>query len=270
MSLKKLSLLMIGFIILTLLSSCASQSATNLATEKIKSKGKLVLGTSADYPPFEFHITKDGKDEIVGIDISIGKEIAKDLGVELEIKDMDFDGLLAALATDNIDVVLASMSATDERKKSVDFSNVYFKAKQKMLVREEDYDKYKTKEDLNGVKIGAQKGSIQEEIATTQLKDSELRTLGKVTDLVLDLKSKNIEAIVLDDAVASAYAKNATGVKVGQVEFEAPTTDGTAVAIKKGNSDLVEKINATIDRLTKEGLIEKFIVENNELADTQQ
>ena len=112
-------------LIVVALAACApSGDTTNTITgEKIKqiqAAGKIVLGTSADYPPYEFHETINGVDTIVGFDIEIAKVIAKELGVELEIKDMSFDGLLAALQSGTVDMVIAGMSATPERQKSVD------------------------------------------------------------------------------------------------------------------------------------------------------
>ena len=103
-----------------------STNSNTSALEAIKSKGKLVVGTSADYPPYEFHKEIDGKDQIVGFDIEIAKQFAKDLGVELEIKDMAFDGLLVALQADKVDMVFAGMTPTDERKQNADFSDIYY------------------------------------------------------------------------------------------------------------------------------------------------
>ena len=95
--------------------SSATDSAATTTTDKlqeIKDSGKLVMGTSADYPPYEWHLIKDGKDEIIGFDIDIAQAIADELGVELEIKDMDFDGLIPALTTGKIDIIIAGMNAT--------------------------------------------------------------------------------------------------------------------------------------------------------------
>ena len=108
--------------------SSATDSAASTATtdklQEIKDKGKLVMGTSADYPPYEWHLIKDGKDEIIGFDIDIAQAIADELGVELEVKDMAFDGLIPALSTGKIDMIIAGMNATEERKQSVDFTDV--------------------------------------------------------------------------------------------------------------------------------------------------
>ncbi|MCS4517195.1 transporter substrate-binding domain-containing protein [Clostridium botulinum] len=132
----------------------------------------------------------NGKDEIVGFDITIAKEIAKDLGVKLEIKDMKFDGLLAALQSGNVDIVIAGMNPTEDRKKSVDFSKIYYQAIQSVVVRAEDKDKFKSLEEFKGKKIGVQKGTTQEEVAKKEMTNSEIKSLGKVTDLVLELQNK--------------------------------------------------------------------------------
>ena len=134
---KKIISIIITILIAFSLSGCSQGKASAEVSkmDKIKEKGKIVIGTSADYPPYEFHKSIDGKDTIVGFDIEIAKEIAKDLGVELEIKDMKFDGLLAALQTGNIDFVAAGMNPTEDRKKNVDFSKIYYTAVQCVVIR---------------------------------------------------------------------------------------------------------------------------------------
>lgn len=238
--------------------------ATSL--DKIKEANKIVLGTSADYPPYEFHKQIDGKDEIVGFDIEVAKEIAKDIGVELEIKDMDFDGLLAALDTGNVDFVVAGMSATEERKQSVDFSKEYYMEDSGLLVLTDNKDKYQSIADLEGLNIGAQKGTVQEEVAEEQIEGARIKSLAKVTDLVLELKNNKIDGLVLAIPVAEAYVSRhpdlilAPHIDLGQ-------GDGIAVAIKKGNQELVDIINATIDRLMSDDTLDKFIQDATALSE---
>lgn len=264
---KKVISIMLVVVMILALAACSAQTSieTKPASEQkaagkvdeIKAKGKIVLGTSADYPPYEFHKEINGKDTIVGFDMDIAKAIAKDLGVELEIKDMKFDGLLAALVADDIDFIVAGMVPKEERKKSVDFSIPYYQAEQKMLVKATIADKIKTIDDLNGLKIGAQKSTVQEDIATKQIKASEVKALSKITDLVLELKNDKIDGIVLVAPVATAYAKQNQDLVVPDVSFG--KEDGVAVAVNKGNTDLVDAINATLDKLMKDGSIDKFI-----------
>ena len=250
----------------------ATSNETKSAIEKIKESKKIVLGTCADYPPYEFHKQINGKDTIVGFDIDIAKEVAKDLGVELEIKDMDFNGLLAALDTENIDFVVAGMVPTEKRKKSVNFSKVYYNPEQGLLVRAEDKEKYKSIEDLKGMKVGAQKGTMQEDIVLKVFEDPQLKALGKITDLVLELKNKKIDGVVLATPAAIAYDKSNPDLSLSpyinfRKEDGAPVEDGVAIAIKKGEKELVDAVNKTIDRLIEEKLLEKFIQDATVLSE---
>lgn len=231
--------------------------------KRIEKSGKLVIGTSADYAPYEYHAMIDGKDTIIGIDISIVEEIAKDLGVQLEIVDMGFDGLLSALNTDKVDIVIAGMNPDEDRKKAVDFSKIYYEAKQGVLVRAEDKDKIKSLADLSGKKVGAQLGTTQESIAKEQMKDSTLVSLGKIPDLVMELKNKKIDALVVEFPVANGYVKNNNDLALSDITVE-EESGGSAVAVKKGNSDLVKLIDKSLDRLMSDGSIDKFVQEAND------
>jgi len=248
-------------------SSSAEDASSNKLTE-IQDSGKLVLGTSADYPPYEFYAEIDGELQIVGFDIEIAKEIAKDMGVELEIVDMQFDGLLAALVADNIDIIVAGMAATEERKESVDFSTSYYEAEQTMLVREEDYGKFASISDLEDHRIGVQMATVQEGIAHEQVSNAkEIKSLGKISDLVLELNYGNIDAIILVDTVAMAYAQNNENLALSQVSFG--KEDGVAAAIAKGNEEFLASVNETLERLISEGSIDQFIEDAVILADQQ-
>jgi len=242
-----------------------SQSA---ALDKIKKSGKLVLGTSADYPPYEFHKSVNGKDEIVGFDIEIAKQIAKDLGVTLEVKDIKFDGLLAALDQGNIDMVLAGMSPTEERKKAVDFSKVYYQSKQTLVIRAADKDKIKSADNMNGKKIGVQKGAIQEDIAAKQFSTATPVALGKISDLILALKSNRVDAAIIELPVATQNVNANKDLMITDVNI--PMEDeGVAAAFKKGSNDLVDAANKSLDKLIADKAIDKLVTDANKLADEQ-
>lgn len=233
--------------------------------EKIKERGKIVLGTSADYPPYEFHKLINGKDEIVGFDIEIARKIADDIGVELEIVDMKFDGLLAALVTNDVDFIVAGMAPTPERAESVDFSISYYAGKQKLIVRKDDAAKLKEPKDFKGLKIGVQKSTTQEDIAVEKFTDAEIVGLSKITDLVLELNNNKIHGIILSEPVAQAYVAQNKNLYMAEVTLgEEPNV---AVALNKGNKDLQDSINETLDKLVKEGSIDKLIQEATILAE---
>ena len=282
---RKLKVLLAVLLIMLLaLTACAQPAPAEPADEtpgetpeaaadgkigEIQSAGSLVLGTSADYPPYEFIAEIDGNLEVVGFDIDIAREIANDLGVELEIRDMDFDGLLAALVAGNIDLIVAGMVPTEERKESVDFSIPYYSAEQRFLVRADDADELNTVESLTGKRIGAQLSTVQETIATEQISDpAELRFISRINDLVLDLKSGRIDGIVLVGPVATSYANNDDQLALSEISFG--QEDGVAIAIAQGNEDLVDAVNATLERLMADDMINQFIAEATALADEQQ
>ena len=247
------------------LVSCGDKETVDKLTE-IKNKGELVVGLSADYAPYEFHIMENGEDKIVGFDVNIAEEIAKDLGVKLVIKDMEFDSLVAALPADKVDLVISGMSPDEKRRKAVDFSDIYYTSSHGILVRSEDADKYKTFEDLKGQKIGAQMGSIQVDIATENIENADMQLLSNINDLVVSLKSGKIEALVVELPVAQMISQNNEGLAVSEQNYK-DDEGGTAIAIKKNSPELVEQVNATIKRLKEENLIDQFIIDANKLAE---
>lgn len=276
--LKKILVVILAISLLGVFVACGRENANTQAAGKgsetesadskldeIQSKGKITLGTSADYPPYEFHKIIDGKDEIVGFDIEIAKLIAEELDVELEIIDMKFEGLLAALVTDDIDMVIAGMVADEERSKTVDFSIPYYQAEQRMLVRMEDKDNYKGPEELVGKKVGAQKSTVQEEIAAEKFSDSEYIGLSKITDLVLELQNKKMDAVLLAEPVAKAYADQNDSVFMADINLG--QEDGTSVALNRGNEDLLAIIDKVMQENMDNGNIDKLITEATLLAE---
>lgn len=231
----------------------------------IKKAGTIVLGTSAEYAPYEFHKNIDGKDTIVGFDIEIAKEIAKNLGVDLEIKDMDFGNLLTELKLGKVDFVIAGMTPDEERSKAVDFSEIYYEAKQAVFVRAEDKDKFKTMADLEGKSIGVQMGSTQEKIAQG-IKGAKLKSLGKTTELVLELKSKKVDALIVELPVAQGYVKTNPDLVLTDIspEYE---SGGSAVAVNKGETELLAEIQKTLDQLNADKKIDQWVSEMTQIAE---
>ena len=186
----------------------------------IQEKGKVVVGMSADYAPYEFHyIDENGKDVIGGFDVDIANEIADALGVDLVIQEMDFDALVAALPAGKVDLVISGMNPTEERAKVVDFSEIYYNSKHGILVRSEDADKFKTFKDLEGVKVGVQLGSTQEQIAKAEIPNVDLQQLANVNNLILELKAGKVDAIVMEKPVAEMAVKSNPELAVGEPTY---------------------------------------------------
>lgn len=251
----KVMLLIIIAVVGLVLSGCNQKDVNEL--EVIKKRGKLIVGTSPDYPPYEFIDVETG--EVIGFDLEIAKEIAKDLGVELVIKEMSFNGLLAALTTGNVDIVLAGMTPTPERMESVDFSDIYYTAVQAVIVHADNKDTISSLDDLVGKQVGVQKGTIQAEIAA-EIEGAKVKELGKITDLVMELKFKNIDALIVELPVAESYVKNNSDLYLTSITFE-EVDGGSAVAVKKNSPELLTEINKTLKRLMDENLIDKFVTE---------
>ncbi|MBT2287894.1 transporter substrate-binding domain-containing protein [Paenibacillus albidus] len=239
-------------------------AATGEATASPTAK-TLTLGTSADFPPYEFHKVVDGKDTIVGFDIDIAKDIAADMGAELVVKDLPFDSLLNELSSGRIDMVISGLSPTEERKKAVDLSDIYYKAEQAVVVREADKDKFSNIDALKGAKIGIQTGSIQEDIAKG-IEGAQLTSLGKISEIVLQLQSNRVDASIMEGPVAKSFVKNVPGLVITDAVLEAED-DGYVVGIKKGNTELLDQVNKTLKRLQSEGKIDEYVAAASKLAD---
>lgn len=243
----------------------ANGESTDLL-EKIQEKGKVVVGMSADYAPYEFHyIDENGEDVIGGFDVDIANDIADSLGVELVIQEMDFDALVAALPAGKVDLVISGMNPTEERAKVVDFSEIYYNSQHGILVRSEDVDKYQTFADLEGVKVGAQLGSTQEQIARDEIPNVDLQLLNNVNNLILELKAGKVDAVIMEKPVAEMATKSNPELAVGNPVYE-DKTGGNAVGMAKNNPELLAKINEVIKELNESGKMDEYIVKANELA----
>ena len=145
---KWLALLSLAFLVVIGLAGCGKKSDDSL--QQIKDKGVLTMGTSADYAPFEFTIMKNGKKEYVGYDIMVAQKIADSLGVKLKVQNMEFSSIISELQDHKVDIALAGMNVTPQRKKVVDFSKPYYTEQESLLVKKADADKYNTIADTKG------------------------------------------------------------------------------------------------------------------------
>ena len=271
--LKKMLLLALSAaMLLTVLTGCGSsetaapqdeqateaqaeeQSAAEASTllEQIKAKGKLVVGTEAQYAPYEF---KDLDANFVGCDMWLAQQIADSLGVELEIVDMSFAGIIPAVQSGQVDLGIAAFTNTPERAEEIDFSDLYETSAQLLIVKTGNADTYSTKEALAGQKVGAQKGTIQSQLIQSALPDSELFELEKYPALALEVQNGNIAGLVVDQAVGESLVANSNGeLEVSNFEFSAEEASfGKSVVIAKGNEDLVAAVNEVVNKVTSDG-----------------
>ena len=263
--------LLIVLLVLSLLTTIETVSAEDGSSlERVQDAGVLRVGTSADFPPFEFYATIDGKREIVGMDIFIAEKIAEDLGVELEVQDLGFDSLLPALETNNVDMVVAGMTPTPERRKSVDFSDIYYSTFQNVMIRAEDKEVFTSLETLSGQRIGVQASSLQEELVK-QIEDPDVMTLTDLNDLLLALKTNRIDAVIMQGPNAEAHASQDEDLYTFEGGFELDEEDrGSAIAFAPGQDSLIQAINESLQEIDEQGLIEDYLAQAGEYMLTEE
>ena len=220
-----------------------------------KDDNKLIMVTEAGFAPYEYH---DGSG-IVGVDVDIAREIAAAMGKELEIKDVAFDSLINELNSGKADFAAAGMSITEERKKEVDFSIEYVSSKQVVVVRK-DYNKIKSVNDLNNKTISVQLGSVADTYVTKNFKNSKIVRQKKFLSAAEDVKAKKSECIIMDVLPAKELVKNNSELTILKIEL---FTDKYAIAVKKGNTELLNKINEVLEKLIEEGKIEEFVINHS-------
>ncbi len=219
---------------------------------------KLYVGTNAEFKPYEY---LEG-DKIVGFDIELMEAMAVEMGYTVKWNNMTFDGLLPALQMGKVDAVIAGMSPTAERKKAVDFSKPYlnFQTGHSVIVRNDEKE-IVNNEDLKGKVVGVQLGTKQEDLAKGF--GAEIVRYDSFTGSLLALKQSKVQAVVLDEQSAGKYLKTMDGVKITDTIYD--SDPGESIAVKKGNTELVEKLNAAFDKVVESGkyyeILQKYFPE---------
>ncbi|MDO4345395.1 MAG: basic amino acid ABC transporter substrate-binding protein, partial [Eubacteriales bacterium] len=211
--------------------------------------GTLVMATNAEFPPYEYH---EG-DEIVGIDAEVAALIAEELGMTLEIEDMAFDSVLAAVQTGKADIGMAGLTVTEDRKESVNFSDTYAHATQ-MIIVTEDSD-ITTPDDLEGKTIGVQLGTTGD-IYVEDVEGASIDRYSKGFEAVQALIQGKVDAVVIDGEPAKVFVEENEGIKLVDEAF---TEEEYAIAVAKDNEELLEKINAAMATLKENGKFQEVV-----------
>ena len=246
-------------------SSAPPAQKESALMQKIKKNGKIVVGTASGYPPYEFVDTSQGDKKVIGIDMELARKVADKLGVKLEVQDMNFQALLSSLTGGKVDVAIAGINPTDERRKSMDFSDNYLPTEQKVIIRKADADKYKKVEDLYGKTIGVQKSTTQEALAKEKIKDARIVGLAHVPEVVLELKQGKVDGLVVEGIVGEQYVIFNDDLMFSDIKFP-NAVKNSAAAIQKGNEDVVAIINAVIKENTNNGNFKKWTEEYSKKA----
>lgn len=215
----------------------------------------LVMGTNAEFPPYEFY---DG-DAIVGIDAEIAQAICDKLGYTLEIQDMAFDSIIAAVQSGKIDFGMAGMTVTEERLTQVSFSTSYATGVQVVIVKEDSA--ITTVDDLfkGGYVIGVQMNTTGDLYSTWDLEDEGLATIeryNKGADAVAALMSGKVDCVIIDNEPAKAFAAANEGLKILDTQY---AIEDYAIAINKDNAALLDEINSALEALIADGTVKTIV-----------
>jgi arginine/lysine/histidine transporter system substrate-binding protein len=258
---KALSILTLVFTlgVTFFLVSCSSSNVFTYIIDESYTE-YVTMGTSADYPPYEWPMNVDGKQTLVGIDIEIAKHIAAALGKNLKVVNKSFDYLLEDLQAGKVDFVIAGMTPTAEREEVVDFSIVYYEAVQVVLIQAEDAATFTTIESLNQatLRVGAQMGSIQADLLADNFPNAQASILTLIPDLVLRLSQGQLDAVIVESPVAEGYLQNMSGLAISSISIGEPD-GGSAVAVQTGNAALLATINAVLADLIESGELAEIV-----------
>jgi arginine/lysine/histidine transporter system substrate-binding protein len=244
------------FLLMTCLAALltiVTVSACNAGNDASSGTPTLTMVTSADYPPYEYIDTSSGSQEIIGFDVDIAKYITEKLGYDLKINNIDFNGLIPALQAKRADFVMAGMTPTPERKQNVDFSSIYYEAKNTIVAKKGS--NLTNPAQLSGKTVGVQLGSIQE-AAAKKFQGVDVKALNRISEMVQELKAGRVTALIMEDTVAQGFIEANPDLEFNTI----PNTEeaGSAIAFPKG-SELVDKFNPVLEEMKTNGKMEELI-----------
>ena len=228
--------------------------------KKVKFQDKLIVGTNAEFPPFEYMNDKKQPD---GFDIAMIKEIGKRMDKKVEVQNMEFKSLIGAMESESVNTVIAGMTKTAEREESVDFSDSYYTSNQAIILKKDS--KIKKLSQLSGKKIGVQEGTTGDIISSGEkfgeknkviVKKATVKRYKKGVDAVMDLKNGAIDAVVIDEKPAQEFVKN--NAKKLKLVVDSAGAEYYCIAITKGNTAYKEEINKQIKAIKKDGTYDKL------------
>ena len=272
---KKFVCLLLAVLTVFALCACGGGSSDKSALQEIKDSGVLTVALSPDFSPMEFvDSSKSGQEQYVGFDVMLAQFIAEELGVKLEIQAMSFDACQTAVSTASVPMSISGFSWTEERAENFELSDYYYagenETEQVLLIRKADADKYKSAEDFDGVDVGAQNASLQMMMVTEQLPNAKPYTIGDIGVGVLELQSGNIEALAVAAGNAEMIIESNPDLVVCEWEFDVKAEyEANVVLITKGETELLEAVNAALQKAYDAGYYGEWYEEAVELAKSE-
>jgi len=268
---KKIMSIALVLLMVASLCACGKKEPAN-ALEQILSDGVLTVALSPDFSPMEFvDSSKSGDDQYVGFDVSLAKFIASELGVTLKIEPMGFDACQTAVYTGNVPMSISGYSWTETRAESYELSDYYYagdnETEQVILIRAEDAEKYKSFSDLAGLDVGAQNASLQMDLVTAQLPDSNAVAIGTIDVGILELKSGNIEAMAVAKGNGDMIMLNNPELVIMEEQFVVDASaEANVIMIGKGEVELLAKVNEILAKAYGAGYYAEWYAEAEELG----
>lgn len=260
-------LIAVFIVAISLLSNSTVGANTDNSLQRVLDRGTLVVGTAADNPPKEYIRMNNGKEEIVGFDIDIAKEIAKELGVKLEITNMKFDGLIPSVQSGEFDMALAGFNPTTERKKVVGFSNSYHNLPFVILTTKDKQNRFTSVESLTGKEVAAQKGSTQERILKEYLGNARAISLGKLPEVIAEINAGTVDAGLVSYLAARNYLDIYPNLVIADIKIDVPEEKtAQAIVFPKDSQALIDTVDRIIADMEKRGLIEELLDKNIKAA----
>ena len=242
----------------------AGENTFNVTTVK---EGYLTVVTSPDYAPYEFYaLDENGKPELAGFDMYLAQYIADYMGLTLEVVTVDFNGIIGEMAVGNADLAIAGLSPEPERLEKMDFSDIYYGGKQAFITTADKAAQFPDLAAANqsGISIGAQNGTIQQELAAQYSADAELISLTKATEIIAELNSGMLDGAYVEWDVAESYKKQYPNLHiVCEVPYD---NDGNVIGVAKGNTDLQKYVNEAIKKCVESGTFAQYLEKANALA----
>lgn len=280
---KKMIALLLALVLALSLAACGNNPANTdepqttpaNALEKIKADGVLSVALSPDFSPMEFvDSSKTGQEQYVGFDVMLAQYIAESLGVDLVIEPMSFDACQTAVYTASVPMSISGYSWTEERAENYELSDYYYagdnETEQVLLIRAADAAKYTKAEDFNGPDVGAQNASLQMQLVTEQLADANPIAIGDITVGVMELKSGNIEALAVAKGNADMIIDANPNLMICEFQFEVKAEyEANVILITKGETELLEAVNAALAKAYEAGLYGTWYDEAVELGKSE-